>query len=94
MVNSRLPKHALNYKPRGRRDRGRPRKRWQCIDAGTGQRPNPWRKIMMMMMMNCDLCHCHFIFWIVSVTSNLYYLLIFYPLYYLPEDGHMSGRNM
>jgi hypothetical protein len=24
--NTRLPKHALNYKPRGRRDRGRPRK--------------------------------------------------------------------
>ena len=27
MDNNRLPKHALNYKPRGRRDRGRPRKR-------------------------------------------------------------------
>jgi hypothetical protein len=26
MDNTRLPKHALNYKPRGRRDRGRPRK--------------------------------------------------------------------
>jgi len=25
--------------------------RWQCVDAGTGQRPNPWRKMMMMMMM-------------------------------------------
>ena len=36
MDNTRLPKHALNYKPRGRRDRGRPRKRWQCVDAGTG----------------------------------------------------------
>jgi len=35
--NTRLPKHALNYKPRGRRDRGRPRKRWQCVDNGTGQ---------------------------------------------------------
>jgi len=32
-----LPKNALNYKPRGRRDHGRPRKRWQCVDAGTGQ---------------------------------------------------------
>jgi len=51
MENTRLPKHALNYKPRGRRDRGRPKKRWQCVDAGTGQRPNPWRKVMMMMMM-------------------------------------------
>jgi len=37
MNNTRLPEHALNYKPRGRRDRGRPRKRWQCVDAGTGQ---------------------------------------------------------
>ena len=35
--NNRLPKHALNYKHRGRRDRGRPRKRWQCVDAVTGQ---------------------------------------------------------
>ena len=37
MDNTRLPKHALNYKPRGRRDRGRPRKRWQSVDAGRGQ---------------------------------------------------------
>ena len=29
--------HALNYKSRGRRGRGRPRKRWQRVDAGTGQ---------------------------------------------------------
>jgi hypothetical protein len=35
--NTSLPKHVLNYKPRGRRDRGRPRKRWQRADAGTGQ---------------------------------------------------------
>ena len=37
MDNTRLPKHALNYEPRGRRDRGPPKKRWQCVDAGTGQ---------------------------------------------------------
>jgi len=35
--NTRFPKHALNYKPRGRRDLGHPRKRWQRVDAGTGQ---------------------------------------------------------
>jgi hypothetical protein len=35
--NTRLPKHALNYKPRGRRDRRRPRKRWRRVDAGGGQ---------------------------------------------------------
>ena len=37
MENTRLPKHGLNYKPRGRRDRGRSRKRWQYVDAGTVQ---------------------------------------------------------
>jgi len=37
MGNTRLPKHALNYKPQGRRDRGRPRKRWQRVDAGKAQ---------------------------------------------------------
>jgi hypothetical protein len=33
-VNTRLSKIALNYQPRGRRDRGRPRQR---IDARKGQ---------------------------------------------------------
>jgi len=37
MDNTRLTKHALNYKPRGTRDRGCPRKRWKCVDARTGQ---------------------------------------------------------
>ena len=44
MDNTRLPKYTLTYKLRGRRGRGRPRKRWHRVDAGTGQRPNPWRK--------------------------------------------------
>ena len=38
MDNTRLPKHALKYKPRGRGDRGRSKKRWQCVDTGTGQK--------------------------------------------------------
>ena len=40
MENTRLPKHVLNYKPRGRRDCGRPRKRWQGVDAGTDDDDN------------------------------------------------------
>jgi hypothetical protein len=35
--NTRLLKHALNYKTRGRRESGRHRKRWHRVDAGTGQ---------------------------------------------------------
>jgi hypothetical protein len=35
---TRLPKHAPNYKPRRSRDRGRPRKKWQRVDAGTVQK--------------------------------------------------------
>ena len=37
MDNTGLPKHALNYKPRGIKDRGGPRKRWQRVDTGTIQ---------------------------------------------------------
>ena len=37
MDRTRVAKYVLTYKPRGRRDRGRPRKRWQGVDAGTGQ---------------------------------------------------------
>jgi len=37
MDKTRLPKQAVNYKPRGRRDRGRPTKRWQGVDAQTGK---------------------------------------------------------
>jgi hypothetical protein len=36
-ICAHFTKHVLNYQPRGRRDRGRPRKRWQRVDAGTGQ---------------------------------------------------------
>jgi len=37
MDNTRLPKYALTYKLRERRNRGRFGKRWQRVDAGTGQ---------------------------------------------------------
>jgi len=44
MDTNRLPKQALQYKPKGRRDIGRPRKRWRdqlhFADQGTGNTPN------------------------------------------------------
>ena len=45
MGTKRLPKQALQYKPKGRRNIGRPRKRWRdqihLEDQGTGNTPNP-----------------------------------------------------
>jgi len=44
---NRLPKLALQYKPKGRRNVGRPRKRWRdqlhLEDQGTGNTPKPSR---------------------------------------------------
>jgi len=45
MDTDRLPKQVLQYKPKGRRNKGRPRKRWRdqshLEDQGTGNTPNP-----------------------------------------------------
>ena len=45
MDTNRLPKQALQYKPKGRRNIGQPRKRWRdqlhIEDQGTGNTPNP-----------------------------------------------------
>jgi len=42
---NRITKQALQYKAKGRRNTGRPRKRWRdqlhLEDQGTGYRPNP-----------------------------------------------------
>jgi len=45
MDTNRLPEQTLQYKPKGRRNIGRPRKRWRdqlhLEDQGTGNTPNP-----------------------------------------------------
>jgi hypothetical protein len=43
---ARLPKYALNYKPRGKRDRGRPRKNGKASMTEQGKRSYSWRKMM------------------------------------------------
>jgi 2-keto-3-deoxy-L-rhamnonate aldolase RhmA len=44
MDTNRIPKQALQYRPKGRRNIGRPRKRWRdrlhLEDQGTGNTPN------------------------------------------------------
>ena len=45
MDENRIPKQALQYLPKGRRNIGRPRKRWwdqlHLEDQGTGNTPTP-----------------------------------------------------
>jgi len=45
MDTNRIPKQALRYRPKGRRNTGRPKKRWRdqlhFEDQGTGNTPNP-----------------------------------------------------
>jgi len=45
MDTNRLPKQALQYKPKQQRNIGRPRKRWRdqlhLEDQGIGNTPNP-----------------------------------------------------
>jgi len=45
MDTNRIPKQALQYKPKGQRNTRRPKKRWRdqfhLEDQGTGNTPNP-----------------------------------------------------
>jgi len=45
MDTNRISKQALRYRPKGRRNTGRPKKRWRdqlhFEDQGTGNTPNP-----------------------------------------------------
>jgi hypothetical protein len=45
MDTNRIPRQALRYRPEGRRNVGRPRKRWRdqlhVEDQGTGNTPDP-----------------------------------------------------
>ena len=50
MDNTRLPKHALNYKPRWKRDRGPPGNDGNASMPEQVKRPNPWRKIIIIII--------------------------------------------
>jgi hypothetical protein len=47
MDNTRLPKHALHYQPRGRRDRGHPRNDGNASLPEQVKRPKPWEMMML-----------------------------------------------
>jgi hypothetical protein len=43
MQDTRLPKRALQYRTSGKRDIGRPKKRWRdAVCRRNRQMPNPW----------------------------------------------------
>ena len=50
-VDNRLPKHVLNDKLRGQRDRGCPRKNGNASMPEQVKRTNPWKKKKKMMLM-------------------------------------------
>jgi len=67
MDTNRLPKQALQYKPKGQRNIGRPRKRWRdqlhLEDQGTGNTPNSsgtwwwwWKKVKCTLVLSLRLC--------------------------------------
>jgi predicted ArsR family transcriptional regulator len=56
MDTNRIPKQAVQYKPRGQRHIGRPRKRWRdqshFEDTRNRNQTKLFLNMMMMMMMN------------------------------------------
>jgi hypothetical protein len=70
MDNTRLPKHALNYKPRGKRDCGR--KDGKASMPEQAKRTNPWRKMMMMNNDIISAIHSLFeLFKLVKMSLNI-----------------------
>ena len=48
----------------------------------------------ILCIINYDIYHYHFMYLIGSVTSIIVSSLTSSLLYCLPEDGHMTGRNL
>ena len=56
MDNTRLPKHALNYKPRGR-IMDTPGNNGHVSMPEQVKQPNPWRKMMMIMIIHGNIAN-------------------------------------
>jgi len=97
MDNTRLPKHALNYRPRGRRDRGRPRKRRQCVDAGTGQTTKSTEEdddditaYLIQFVFNCG----HNSLFLLEILVLFYYSLLYSDFYSKTNQLHQCIKSI
>ena len=68
MDNTRLPKHALNYKPRGTKIVEAQGNNGNASILEQVNRPNHWRMIMMMMMMIKRVCYNQLTRWAKTVV--------------------------
>jgi len=87
--DARLPKHALNYKSRGRRDLDAPGNDGNASVLEQVKRPNPWRKMMMMMMMMMMMKNV-FIVTIVFCLKLSQILLILSTTLLFPAEENMA----
>ena len=76
MDRNRILKAAMQYKPKEKRDRANPRKRW--IEDGTDLQPSTMMDMMMMMIKdNCVKVNLNFALKTASIMSSSAYNVLY-----------------